>query len=125
MAEHKPIFRVIVRARDSGGYMLFLAVLFGVSHHGVFSVLSSVKSRGPWRCEHGVPPSRDVRRRCAWRLRRGGGARQSGSSAGEWGREEPARGKRDRTQMVPIVATLLRRLLPGYPWRLEVGRRSG
>ena len=29
--------------------------------------------RGPLQCEHGVPPFRDVRRRDAWRLPRGGG----------------------------------------------------
>jgi hypothetical protein len=29
--------------------------------------------RGPLLCEHGVPPFRDVRRRDAWRLPRGGG----------------------------------------------------
>src|ERR1700730_6779489 len=30
------------------------------------------ESRGPWLCEHGVPPSRDVRPHDAWPLPRGG-----------------------------------------------------
>ena len=49
---------------------LFFTVLFGVS-----LLLRSAlwhESRGPWLCEHGVPPSRDVRPHDAWPLPRGG-----------------------------------------------------